>query len=63
MNFTNGQLYFAIFFIIVFVIGMVWSYTKDKKHRNLHYKGILKVGIILILIVAVFAILTFWIHD
>lgn len=63
MNFTKGQLYFAIFFIIVFVVGMIWSYTKDKNHRNFHYKGILKIGIILILIVVIFASLTFWIHE
>jgi len=61
--FSTGQLYFAVFFVIIFVIGMVWSYTKDKKHRNFHYNGILKIAIILILIITVFATLTFWIHE
>ena len=61
--FSTGQLYFAIFFVIIFIVGMVWSYTKDKKHQNFHYQGILKVAITLLLIVAVFASLTFWIHE
>jgi len=63
MKFTNGQLLFAVFFVIVFVIGMFWSYTKDKKHQKLHYKGILKVALILVLIIFIFAGLTFWIHE
>ncbi len=61
--FSKGQLFFAGFFIIVFIIGMVWSYQKDKKHQKLYYNGILKVAIILMLIIAVFAGLTFWIHE
>ena len=61
--FSKGQLLFAVFFIIVFTIGMIWSYTKDKKHQKLYYNGILKVALILVLIIAAFATLTFWIHD
>jgi len=61
--FSKGQLLFAVFFIIAFAIGMIWSYTKDKKHQKLYYNGILKVALILVLIIAAFATLTFWIHD
>jgi len=61
--FSKGQLFFAGFFIIAFTIGMIWSYTKDKKHQKLYYNGILKVALILVLIIAAFATLTFWIHD
>ena len=61
--FTKGQLFFAGFFIIAFTVGMVWSYTKDKKHQKLHYNGILKVAIVLLLVILTFAVLTFWIHE
>ncbi len=61
--FSKGQLFFAGFFIIAFVIGMIWSYSKDKKHQKIYYDGILKVAIILVLIIALFAGLTFWIHE
>lgn len=61
--FSKGQLYFSIFFIIVFGIGMVWSYKKDKKHQEYHYKGILKVALVVVLIIISFATLTFWIHE
>jgi len=61
--FSKGQLFFAGFFIIAFVIGMIWSYSKDKKHQKMYYNGILKVAIILVLIIALFAGLTFWIHE
>lgn len=61
--FSKGQLFFAGFFILVFTIGMIWSYTKDKKHQKMYYDGILKVAIILVLVIAVFAGLTFWIHE
>ena len=61
--FTKGQLFFAGFFIIAFTIGMIWSYTKDKKHQKLYYNGILKVAIVLLLVIITFAILTFWIHE
>ena len=61
--FTKGQLFFASFFILAFTIVMIWSYSKDKKHQKLYYKGILKVAIILVLIIIAFAVLTFWIHE
>jgi len=61
--FTKGQLFFAGFFIIAFTVGMIWSYTKDKKHQKLYYNGILKVAIVLVLIIIIFAVLTFWIHE
>ena len=61
--FTKGQLFFAGFFVIAFVLAMIWSYSKDKKHQKLYYNGILKISIILLLIIVAFASLTFWIHD
>jgi cytochrome bd-type quinol oxidase subunit 1 len=37
--FTTGQLIFAIFFVIAFVIIMFYSYRKDKKLHKKYYKG------------------------
>lgn len=61
--FSKGQLFFAGFFVITFVIAMIWSYSKDKKHQDLYYKNIWKVGLVIVLVIAVFAVLTFWIHE
>jgi len=61
--FSKGQLFFAGFFILIFVVGMIWSYSKDKKHQKFHYKNIWKVALAIITVVSVFAVLTFWIHE
>ncbi len=37
--FTTGQLIFAICFVVVFVIVMIFSYRRDKKLHQKHYKG------------------------
>lgn len=63
MKFTNGQLLFAVFFVIAFIIAMIWSYIKDKKHQKMYYKNIGIIGLIIIIVIAVFAGLTFWIHE
>jgi len=63
MKFTNGQLFFAGFFVVAFVIAMIWSYTKDKKHQKMYYKNIAVIGLIIIIVIAIFAGLTFWIHE
>lgn len=54
--FTNGQLIFAGFFVVAFIILMVFSYRKDIKNHQKYYKNTaLKVGIWLIVAVAVFS--------
>lgn len=37
--FSTGQLGFAIFFVIVFVAAMVYSYRKDISLHKKYYKG------------------------
>jgi len=37
--FTTGQLVFAVLFLVVFVIIMVYSYRGDKKLHKKQYKG------------------------
>ena len=36
--FTTGRIIFSIFFIIVFVSLMIFSYKKDAKNHTIHYK-------------------------
>lgn len=54
--FTKGQLIFAGFFVIAFISLMIWSYRKDIKNHKKYYKNTaLKVGIWLVVAVAVFS--------
>lgn len=50
--FTPGQIKFAIFFIVVFVITAVLVYRKDKGLHKMHYKGSYKVLIGFLLFIA-----------
>ncbi len=34
-----GQIYFAIFFVVLFMLFIVWSYRKDLKLHKYYYKG------------------------
>lgn len=46
--FSNGQLIFAILFLIVFAIVITGTYKKDRKLHSKNYKGVKWVGIIFI---------------
>lgn len=37
--FTQGQLLFAAFFVVIFIIAMIYSYRKDFKLHRKFYKG------------------------
>lgn len=37
--FSNGQLYFALFFLISFIIIMLYAYKKDLKLHKFYYRG------------------------
>ena len=47
--FSKGQLIFAVFFLIAFVIAMVWSYKKEKSITQIHFKKSYKILIALVL--------------
>ena len=54
--FSKGQLIFAIFFVISFIIVMVYSYRKDIKNHQKYYKNAaLKVGIWMVVAVVVWS--------
>lgn len=41
--FSNGQLLFAVFFVIAFTIAITYTYRKDFKGHQVHYKGSFKI--------------------
>ncbi|PKP12436.1 MAG: hypothetical protein CVU08_10510 [Bacteroidetes bacterium HGW-Bacteroidetes-3] len=60
--FSKGQLIFAAFFVIAFIIGMVWSYKKDIKIHKKYYKNSFLVLISIILVIIIFILITFSLH-
>lgn len=60
--FSKGQLIFAVFFIIAFTIGMIWSYKKDFKIHKKYYKNTFIVLISIILVILIFTLITFSLH-
>jgi len=61
--FSQGQLIFAVLFVIVFVALMIYSYTKDKQVYAKFYKNTSVVLVFFFLFVALlFGIKTFLKH-
>jgi len=60
--FSKGQVIFAAFFLIAFIIAMVWSYKKDIKIHKKYYKNSFLVLISVILIILIFTLITFSLH-
>ena len=54
MAFTEGQLYFAIGFFILFVIGMIFAYRSDIKQIGVHSKGAKTVLALIIFVMVIF---------
>ncbi|HEU4717039.1 MAG TPA: hypothetical protein VFU15_04370, partial [Bacteroidia bacterium] len=52
MHFSPGQISFAIFFIAVFAISLVWAYRRDKPTDRKYYVGVWKVLISLAIAIA-----------
>jgi hypothetical protein len=38
MNFSQGQIYFALFFIVVFIVGIGYAYFKDRYVIKKYYQ-------------------------
>lgn len=60
--FSSGQKIFALFFVIAFAIGMIWTYRKDLKLHKIHYKNTYVVIIAIVAIIALFTLITFSMH-
>jgi F0F1-type ATP synthase assembly protein I len=48
MKFSSGQIGFIIFFIVTFVVGLIWAYSKDKIINSKYYPGAWKMIIYVI---------------
>ena len=60
MALTQGQLYFATFFLIIFIGAMIFAYRSDIKQLGVHSKGALKVlGLILFVMVIFYGTVKF----
>ena len=60
--FSSGQLIFAVFFVVAFAIAMVYTYRRDLKIHNVHYKNIYVVVLSIIAVIALFTVITFSMH-
>jgi uncharacterized membrane protein len=49
--FSTGRIVFVVIFVLVFVVGLIWSYRKEKPTLNIHFKKSYKILIGLILFV------------
>ena len=61
--FTTGQIYFAIFFIIAFVITMILVYRKDLKILKPFYKGTYYIFIGFIIFIGLLFLIKFLMKD
>lgn len=58
MLFTPGRIAFALCFVAVFIIALVWSYRKDKSERAINYKGSTKIVITILILLVLLSSLT-----
>ena len=61
--FSQGQLLFAVFFVIAFVALMILSYRKDSKNHKLHYKGSIKIFFAFVLTIGILFLIKFFTHN
>jgi len=60
--FSSGQKLFALFFVVVFLGIMIWSYRKDIYLHKIYYKKVWIVALGIVVVVASFAIVAFALH-
>ena len=61
--FTTGQLIFAGFFVVVFIIAMVYVYRKDLGLHKMHYKGSYKILLGFLAFVALLFIIKIYLKE
>ncbi len=47
--FSKGRLIFVVFFIVVFIIGMIYAYRKDLRSIRQQYSGVHWVFLVLLI--------------
>ncbi|MEW6773187.1 MAG: hypothetical protein AB1304_04220 [Bacteroidota bacterium] len=55
--FTKGRIIFVIFFIIIFIAGMIYAYRKDLKTIRQQYSGVYLVFVTLLVFLLILYIL------
>ncbi|MDA9351659.1 hypothetical protein N8151_01235 [Flavobacteriaceae bacterium] len=58
--FSNGQLLFAVFFVIAFTGIIIFTYRKDFKGHQIHYKGSFKILLTFLLAIAVLFVIKYY---
>ncbi len=61
--FSQGQLLFALFFIVAFVALMIVAYRKDSKNHKVHYKGSIKIFIAFVLTIGILFLIKFFTQN
>lgn len=61
--FSTGQLYFALFFVIMFVSIMIYVYRKDVSLHKIHYKGSLWVLFFFLLFIGILFIIKAYLKE
>ncbi|NGZ90006.1 hypothetical protein [Psychroflexus maritimus] len=61
--FTNGQWFFAVFFVIAFSVLIILSYRKDKKLHKKYYKGSLFILLGFLVFIAILFLIKFFIKE
>ncbi len=56
--FTHGRVVFALCFLAVFIILLIWGYKTDKKERRDNFRGSTRVIIIVLLLLLLLTSLT-----
>ena len=61
--FSKGQIIFASLFALAFVAAMIWSYRKDIPLHKKYYNKVWAIGLGIVVVIALFAAITFWLHS
>ena len=61
--FSQGQLMFAIFFVIAFVTLMIFSYRKDSKNHKIYYSGSIRILIAFVMTIGILFIIKFFTQN
>jgi hypothetical protein len=51
--FTQGRIIFVVAFVVVFAAALAWSYRKERKLNQVHFKHTYKIFLALILFLIV----------
>ncbi|KGO82495.1 MULTISPECIES: hypothetical protein [Flavobacterium] len=61
--FSTGQLYFAAFFVVVFVAAMIYVYRKDLKLHKKYYKGSYWILIAFLAFIAILFCIKYFVKE